>query len=476
LQFGGSFLRTFLLDTTQVIIQIMRKIALSFIIISLSLSSLWGQGHKIQGKINGLKDGYCYLSYYYEIQRIVKDSAKVDAEGKFVFSGNEVLKGGFYSVLVGEKRDKSFDLVVGEQVFSFETQLNDLIGGMKFVGSKENEFFYSFQQKIKKDELKIKQLQTKTDAVSKTQLNALTLELAQYKKQFLKVYENMLAIKFLKAASEVEMPAPPKTADGKVDSEFANKFFVEHYLDNLDLGDDRLMRSPFVGQPIQYYFEQLYFLPTDSLKKLSDRVLARTKKNSELRKYIVNKLTSHFEGSRTMGHDAVFAHLVEKYYSGEPQMWDTTTVRLAKERVKYLRPLLMGSKIPDVKLTDTEGKIRTLHSVSANYTILYIYAYDCSHCQLFTPDLVKFVKENKDKGIEVFAPIFDKDETRWRKFIKTFETQPFINVFDKTGTVNYFLLYDAQFTPTIFILDKDKNIIGKGNLPIDAIGRIIDSH
>ena len=41
------------------------------------------------------------------------------------------------------------------------------------------------------------------------------------------------------------------------------------------------------------------------------------------------------------------------------------------------------------------------------------------------------------------------------------------------GKVNLYQEFDAQFTPTIYILDKDKKIIGKGNMNIDTMRDII---
>jgi protein-disulfide isomerase len=48
-----------------------------------------------------------------------------------------------------------------------------------------------------------------------------------------------------------------------------------------------------------------------------------------------------------------------------------------------------------------------------------------------------------------------------------------VNVIDKTGKINLYQEFDAQFTPTIYILDKDKKIIGKGNMNIDTMKEII---
>jgi hypothetical protein len=46
-------------------------------------------------------------------------------------------------------------------------------------------------------------------------------------------------------------------------------------------------------------------------------------------------------------------------------------------------------------------------------------------------------------------------------------------VIDQTGNVNFFQEFDAQYTPTIYILDKEKRIVGKGNLAIEDMEQIV---
>ncbi len=147
---------------------------------------------------------------------------------------------------------------------------------------------------------------------------------------------------------------------------------MEHYFDNIDLTDDRLNNTPFLYQPIKYYFDQLEFLPNDSLIVLVDKFLSKSRRTSPMRKYLVSKLANQAETSKVTGRDAVFAHLLNKYYINDPFLWDTSTVRLVKERHKYLKNLLIGSKTSNLKATDVNGKEKTLYDMKSVFTILYI--------------------------------------------------------------------------------------------------------
>ena len=450
----------------------MPKILLTTLFFCLIHTIIHAQGYKIDGRIRGLKDSTCYLTYYYENQNFVQDSTVASSDGTIVFEGKKPLKGGMYNVMIGNWQ--SFDLLITEQKFSYEANIKDIFNTLKFFGSRENDLFYSYQQKSVKDALKISELSKKSDSTSLNQLYGLQYESALYKKKFIKAFEGTFASKIIKSTLASDIPPAPKLSNGQEDPLWGNKFFVEHYFDNIDLTDDRLINTPFLYQPVKYYFDQLEFLPNDSLIILVDKFLSKSRKTSSMRKYLVSKLANQAETSKVMGRDAVYAHLLNKYYINDPFLWDTTTVRLVKERYKYLKNLLIGSKIPNLKATDVNGKERALYEMKSAFTILYIYAADCAHCKSFTPQLVKFVQANKEKGIEVFAPIFGNNVETWKGFIKEFGSESFVNVIDKMGKINLYQEFDAQFTPTIYILDKDKKIIGKGNMNIETMREIIE--
>ncbi|MEK6547292.1 MAG: redoxin domain-containing protein, partial [Bacteroidota bacterium] len=167
----------------------------------------------------------------------------------------------------------------------------------------------------------------------------------------------------------------------------------------------------------------------------------------------------------------------EKYYIGEPNLWDTTTVRKMKERVAIIKPLLIGKRIPEMFLTDPAGKLVTTNSIQANYTILFIYDPDCSHCKEETPKLLKQDAYFKAKNITVFAACIVRDKVLWKKFIEEFKIQNWKNGIDihmnaKSGKEEYYTdfqkTFDAYSTPVVYILDKSKNIIGK-RIPVDKI-------
>src|SRR5688572_2860142 len=94
-------------------------------------------GYKIQFKIDGLKDTTAYLGYYYGESTYVKDTARVNGVGEFVFDGKQTLPQGVYFLILNKSR--IFDMVVStDQHFSMKSKTDDYIKNMVVDGDQDN--------------------------------------------------------------------------------------------------------------------------------------------------------------------------------------------------------------------------------------------------------------------------------------------------------------------------------------------------
>ncbi len=431
-------------------------------------------GFQIQGKIRGLANTDVYLAHYFgSNQQVIKDTARVDANGSFVFQGKEHLDEGLY--LVTFLNNKFFDLVIGNTQFSFETDTADVVGGMRVTGSPENEAFYQFQRAMGEIYVRLQ---------AKFPPEQIRAQMLKEQIAWVNQHAQLFVSKLIKASFEPEIPAYSKQVKSSKDSadlfKFQYTYYKKHFFDYIDLNDERFIRTPFLQKKIDKYFEDLVVQESDSVSKDADRLLAGIK-NEAMRKYVVYKIASTYENHNVVGTDAAFVHLAEKYYIGEPKLWDTTTVRKMKDRIKVIKPLLIGKRIPDMFLTDPSGQLLTLSSIQANYTIVFIYDPDCSHCKEETPKLLKMDSFFKSKNIVVYAACLVRDKKMWKDFITEFKISHWKNGIDihinaKTGKEEYYTdflnTFDAYATPVVYILDKNKKIIGK-KIPVDRIEEFI---
>jgi len=443
---------------------------LSVLVISSLKAFSQKEGFNIKIKMDNYKSDTLYLGNYYGGSQYIRDTAILNSKAWFIFSDKESLPGGVYLIITNDK--KYFEIIIDkEQNFSIETQYDEFSKFFKVKGSMDNDVFYRFVNfnRQKYDEYaplqkKMQDMKDNKDTLEacKKQLEKVNQEISDYKINFMKDNPNHLMTKVFKSSKEIDVPEPPKNPDGSVDSMFSYRYYKQHYWDNIDFTDDRLLRTPVFHNKLEYYFKNVVFQMNDSLKVECDRVLGLTKGNKELFKYTLWYLTNRYEKSSIMGQDELFVYLVENYYMTNQAFWVTPTVlESISKRAMQLKPILIGKVAPELIMPDTNERFVSLYSSKGNYTFLLFWDTDCGHCKVEVPKIKKFVDENKAKyGIQVYSIDTDADLNRWKSYIKE-NKHDWINVTGTKTNLDYHKAYDIISTPVLFILDKNFKIIAK---------------
>ncbi|WP_080055062.1 TlpA family protein disulfide reductase [Spirosoma aerolatum] len=444
-------------------------------------------GFKITGHIKGLKDTTCILAHYFgATQYIPKDTARVDAAGNMTFEGKKSLPQGLYMVVVPTKNPYIQFLITADQEFSFDTDTAGVAKNMKIAGSKENELFYGYQQKMGQlsEEAQVLNLQKKikNDAVSVALLNKqmgdLQKQAADYRTQFLKDNTGTFAVKLFNATAEPDVPTAPKAANGRPDSTWVFNYFKRHFWDNFDFADERFVRTPFLQQKIERYIKELTVQVPDSLIKEADFLVnkAIAGKNTEVKYYTIYYITKEYEQPKVMGTDGLFVHMFEKYYAtGIMTVSDSSTLKSIGERVATLKPNLVGKTLVPPVMSDTLRRPVNFSALRSDYTVVFFYSPTCGHCRESAPKVQKLADTYKGKGVDVVAIAIDQSPEDWKKFIKEFKLGNAINGYDFTYRTDYRHQYDVWTTPTIYILDKNKKIIAR-KLPVEQMEDFIQFH
>lgn len=448
-------------------------------------------GYEIKVKINNLKkNDTIYLAYHMGTQKYLRDTTILDEKLTGVFKGKEKLPGGIYLIVLPNKT--YFDIIINEQFFSVENDTTDFAKNFKSTGSPENKVFYDdlrfISEKAKKrSELDAERKNEKTSETRKKaieeEFKKIDNEVKEYRNAIVKNNPTFFYTKVLKMMEDIEIPEAPKDDKGNIiDSNFQYKYYKQHYFDNIDFADDRLLRTPVLHGKVMNYIERLTPQSPDSINVALDLVLSKAKANSEMFKFWLIDLLNFYAKSNIMGFDAIYVHLVENYYAKGLASWtDEADLYRITDRAKKMKPTLIGQVAPKLVLMDNNGKYQDLYSVKAAYTLLYIYDPDCGHCKKETPKFLEAYHKIKEKGIDlkVFAVSTDhlvdgQDSTgmpkfktkpeeinKWPNFIKEFKIEEWINVADLYLQNNFREVYDINSTPRAFLLDKDKKIIAK---------------
>ncbi len=442
------------------------------------------EGYNIKITAKGLKEGtVCLLANYYGDKQYIKDSAIANANGEVVFKGTEKYPQGIYLFVPRNKR--YFDFVMDEgQNFSLETDTLDYLKYMKIKGSDENKDFYDFQTFMAEKQKQIEPLRDllkkskdnkDTSKLIQDKMSAIDTDVKKYKTNFIKNNPKAFVAKLFKAMEDPEIPEAPLLANGKKDTTFGFRYYKTHYFDNIDFSDDRMLRTPIFDTKIKTFLDKMTVQIPDSINVSVDYLIEKSKANKEVFKYIVWWITSTYETSKIMGFDAVFVHVVEKYYNKKQTYWvDSTQLYKITNRAQVLKPLLLGKKAPEISMQDSTGKYVSLSNLKSKYTVLVFWDHGCGHCKKEIPKLAELYKKIKTKGVQVYAVETEDKPEEWKKFIQENQLN-WINVIelDTYRRAVTKQIYDIYSTPVIYLLDENKIIKAK-RIDTEQVGSFID--
>jgi hypothetical protein len=455
----------------------MKSLLTTFLIVA-ALSCLAQPGYKINFKIKGLRDTTIYLGYYYGETIYVKDTAKIDGKGQFVLGGDKPLTGGifFLGFLKNKSISKLFEIVIGnDQQFSMTSDTSDYVKNMVVTGDPDNSLFFKNMifyrdrhneaapyNKILKDTLSTES--QKKDA--REALLKIDKKVLAYQDDVIAKNPSTLTARVLKMNRVIQIPDPPKKADGSIDSTFQLKWYRQHFFDNFDLADEAFMHMPVpvYQQKINEYLDKLFIPAPDSLEKAIDFIVSKAKTNQETYKYAVWTCMTKYQRAEIMGLDEVYVKLYDKYFaSGEMDFWANAKLKKSvKDEADRFRKSLVGQIGANLIMLDNDLKPRSMYDLKNKYTVLFIFDPDCGHCKEETPRLVDFYNKNKKKfDLEVFAVSADTSMAKMRNFIKDMKTEWVTVNGPRTYVGSYQDLYDAITTPSLYVLDRQKKIVGK---------------
>ncbi|HWB64120.1 MAG TPA: redoxin domain-containing protein [Chitinophagales bacterium] len=433
-----------------------------------------GKGMNIKITVKGLENSKMLLAYYYDDKQYLKDSFYFDKKSTIDIKADTMMPGGVYLAVFPALGNRWFEFIMSEPSFTLETDTADLVGHLKVSNSEENTLFYSDMkylgtEKEKADSIN-KLMKAANDPTTKekyrNELIGIDKGIKAHRADIMAKYPNLFYSKLLGMMRDVEVPEPPRDAQGKItDSTWQWRYYKTHYWDYVDLKDERILRSPVFRNKFRTYMNQTLVQMPDSIIAGGEELLAKTDMHNDVYRYLLINIFNDAANSKIMCYDAVYVHFGKKYFCN-PDMtpWVDTAKRFKIcDGVTRLEPVLCGKPAQKLILpTDsTEMQWKSLYDIKAKYTILAFWDPDCGHCKKEIPVLVEAYHNLKKKGIDVaaYCPAIMEIENYkdWLEFIQK-NNLDWINVCDPKRHTNFRWEWDIQSTPQIYILDKDKII------------------
>lgn len=134
-----------------------------------------------------------------------------------------------------------------------------------------------------------------------------------------------------------------------------------------------------------------------------------------------------------------------------------------------------GTPAADFTFVDSQGKTRTLYGIKAGYTLLIFGNPDCQACKdlLETMEAYPQISELISSGVLKVVDIYiDEDIKLWKERISSYPSS-WINGYDPDFSIRGERIYAVRAIPSLYLLDKDKNVILKDALPDDVLETLL---
>lgn len=441
------------------------------------------KGFELRVKINNYPDSLNHvllLGRYNWAAQYITDTAVYDPKSKtYVFSGPERKEGGMYLIITADKQYVDF-ILDQDQHIGIELEYPNLFSSIKFKNSPENDIYQEFAEKGKSDFEKMNRLQKEYASVKSSQDTAKAKAL---KDEIGRLYEKMeadrdifsrnnpgnLMAAIFRAQKDIEVPEAPTSVPENEKRLWQYEYYKNHYFDNFDLCDDRLLRTPLFHQRVKSFHDKvLYMQSPDSIKYAWEHLIEKARCNKEMFKMMVWYPVDEYQRSEIIGQDAVWVYLAKKYYLGGDAYWASPSiVENFRKRINRVEPLLIGNKpkefyCPDSTIGQPGQNWVSVFSSPKRYTVIIFWSLSCGHCKTAMPLWHKlYLEKGNELDFEVIAICKDFDIPAWKKYIKEHDLGGWINLNGKESNLDYNDAWDITTTPTVYVLDREKRIVTK---------------
>ncbi|MDD2438353.1 MAG: DUF5106 domain-containing protein, partial [Massilibacteroides sp.] len=194
--------------------------------------------------------------------------------------------------------------------------------------------------------------------------------------------------------------------------------------------------------------------------------IRKTMENAAAEKKMLNYFFSLYEkylydANSPMRNEEFFIPVLEAM-AASPALNDTEKIR-PQNLLSLAQKNRVGKLANDFSFTLKNGQKKKLYDIHAEYTLLYFYNPGCHACEENSSKIKASVRMGallKSGKLKIVAVYPDEDLSEWEKHLEDIPSS-WINGYDQDVYLKNEEVYDLKAIPTLYLLDKNKQVIFK---------------
>ena len=152
-------------------------------------------------------------------------------------------------------------------------------------------------------------------------------------------------------------------------------------------------------------------------------------------------------------------------YERSKNLHNTVIAALQQNRAESQQQLIQemqnksGVGFPDIELNDNKGNLQKLSSLKGKTILIDFSAVEMENNVDYTFALRDIYNKYSAQGLQIYQISLDQNKMMWERSVANL---PWICVRDENGAASHYTsVYNVQNIPTLFLIDKSGNIVGR---------------
>lgn len=264
---------------------------------------------------------------------------------------------------------------------------------------------------------------------------------------------------------------PPST----LNPEEHRAYMVDHYWDKFDFSDTLFIAEVDTSHmATAFAIYAAGYVPDSLAHSAMSRLMQRASTSRKMFDYfmMLSDMVLHDPNS-PLRNDEKYIPVLEQavkspYYDEYERMPYEFDLKVAMQN-------RVGHKANDFVYTLATERSARMHSIKADYLLIFISNPGCPMCreireQLMASPMLNELSERGKFKVLVIYP--DSDLVAWREHLNDYPAS-WINAYDKGGVITRDRLYDLKAIPALYLLDSEKMVMAKDCTDVEYVEHLI---